>query len=398
MFTRPVRLPLALALAVAAWPAPAPAQVLYTIRDLGTLNGHDQSGGSSINASGQVTGYSKLSSDDNTQRAFRTTATSQLIDLGTLGGYTEGNGINASGQVTGRSFVYSTLPSPIHAFRTTATGLVSDPGADLGTLPGDTISTGYGINTSGQVTGMSLLAGSGVSHAVRTTATGRISDPGADLGTLPGFTGSLGAGINDSGQVTGWSTLLAGNTVVTHAFRTTAAGLVSDAGADLGTLGGTSSDGRAINAAGQVTGQSQIAGNSAYHAFRTTATGLISDPGTDLGTLPGFTNSIGSGVNALGVVVGQSYNGDTLITAHAFIYDTRLRDLNDLIPAGSGWLLLGASGINDLGQITGGGFINGQRHAFLLTPVPEPSALALAGCAAAGGWIIRRRRVGRVNV
>jgi probable HAF family extracellular repeat protein len=174
--------------------------------------------------------------------------------------------------------------------------------------------------------------------------------------------------------------------------------LVSDPGADLGTLGGTNSDGRAINAAGQVTGQSQTAGNSAYHAFRTTATGLISNPGTDLGTLPGFTNSIGVGINALGVVVGTSYpaNGDNF-SSRAFIDDTQMRDLNDLIPAGSGWLLLGASGINDLGQITGGGTINGQTHAFLLTPVPEPSALALAGCAAAGGWIVRRRRTGRVN-
>jgi probable HAF family extracellular repeat protein len=390
--TRPACLPAALALAIAAWPAPAPAQVVYTIRDLGTLGGND---GKGINAAGQVTGTGTFPGSTD-QHAFRTTATGQLTDLGTLGGtLSRGYGINASGQVTGDSFL-SAPPTPVHAFRTTATGLVSDPGTDLGTL-GGTSSGGTGINASGQVTGNSNLAGNTATHAFRTTATGRVSDPGTDLGTLPGFTDSMGVGINDSGRVTGWSSLVAGGTVVTHAFRTTAAGLVSDPGADLGTLGGTSSDGRAINAAGQVTGQSQIAGNSADHAFRTTATGLVSDPGTDLGTLPGFTNSIGLGINALGVVVGQAYNGDTINTAHAFVYDTQMRDLNDLIPAGSGWLLLGASGINDLGQITGGGTINGQAHAFLLTPVgvPEPSALALAGCAVAGGWLVRRRRASR---
>jgi probable HAF family extracellular repeat protein len=45
-------------------------------------------------------------------------------------------------------------------------------------------------------------------------------------------------------------------------------------------------------------------------------------------------------------------------------------DLNNLIPADSGWQIIGAQSINDLGQIVGFGSHNGQFHAFLLKPGP----------------------------
>ena len=46
-----------------------------------------------------------------------------------------------------------------------------------------------------------------------------------------------------------------------------------------------------------------------------------------------------------------------------------MRDLNNLIPSNSGWLLTSANSINVRGQITGEGTIGGQTHAFVLTPV-----------------------------
>ncbi len=61
-------------------------------------------------------------------------------------------------------------------------------------------------------------------------------------------------------------------------------------------------------------------------------------------------------------------------------------DLNSLIDPSSGWSLFDAYGINDSGQITGEGFISGHQHAFLLTPIPEPSSIMLAVFGFVGLW------------
>jgi probable HAF family extracellular repeat protein len=47
-------------------------------------------------------------------------------------------------------------------------------------------------------------------------------------------------------------------------------------------------------------------------------------------------------------------------------------DLNTLINPSFGWVLQQAFAINDDGQVTGFGTIDGQTHAFLLTPEPVP--------------------------
>jgi hypothetical protein len=47
---------------------------------------------------------------------------------------------------------------------------------------------------------------------------------------------------------------------------------------------------------------------------------------------------------------------------------TKLVDLNKFIPTNSGWSLRYATGMNDNGQITGVGIINGAKHGYLLTP------------------------------
>ena len=97
--------------------------------------------------------------------------------------------------------------------------------------------------------------------------------------------------------------------------------------------------------------------------------------------------SAGLGINNLGQVVGFSGTNHDFYTAdgnglRAFLYsDNILYDLNDLIAPGSNpsFTLTAASAINNNGQIVGRGAVNGELHAFLLTPtlsvsVAEPTS------------------------
>jgi probable HAF family extracellular repeat protein len=408
----PVTVRLILVTFLGTWPAASRAQV-YTITDLGIIGpglspGNPPfSAGFGINASGQVAGQT-TSNPAPSYHAFRTTptglATDPGADLGVLpGGFwtdSSGSGINSSGQVTG--YCASNLSvSAARAVRTTATGRISDPGTDLGALPGLPDSYGVAINALGQVTGFSTVhdafAYPQATHAYRTTATGTLTDPAADLGVFPGGLRSYGYGINDAGQVAGYSEYAMGTTTSsgpTRAFRTSPTGRVTDPGADLGTLGGSTSQAFAINNAGQVTGSSLLPGDTVTHAFRSSPNGQAVSL-TDLGTLG--TGSVGMAINSSGMVVGNYGDG---IGQHAFLYDTQMRDLTALLPSGSGWILTYAYGINDVGQITGIGKIGGiggQEHAFRLTPVPEPGALILlAAPAAVWSWRQwRRHRLAR---
>ena len=127
---------------------------------------------------------------------------------------------------------------------------------------------------------------------------------------------------------------------------------------DLGTLGGSSSWSSAINDSGQVIGSSYLAGDQNRHAF------LYKDGKmTDLGTLGG-ASSEAKGINKSGQVVGWSDNGSGV--HRAFIYDSAngMMDLNDSIPADSGWTLYEAAGINTDGKIAASSYGNTQ---------PDPS-------------------------
>jgi probable HAF family extracellular repeat protein len=88
----------------------------------------------------------------------------------------------------------------------------------------------------------------------------------------------------------------------------------------------------------------------------------------NLGSLGGYASEARA-INNSGTVVGWSYLADNY-TTHAFAWTASggLQDLNNLIPANSGWVLMYANGINASGQIVGTGTINTLTHAFLLTP------------------------------
>ena len=337
----------------------------YWVEDLGTLGGFSVSGGyGTINASGQVVGYSMTSAS--VRHAFRTPASGPMdgtSDLGTAMGNTSiALGINDSGQAVG----YAYDPDALHAFRTAPNGLITRD-SDLGTLGGSR-SFGTAVNASGQAVGDSFLANGG-RHAFRTQPNGKITAD-SDLGTLGG-TYSTAYGINVLGQAVGYSHLVGDQQF--HAFRTAPNGVIT-AASDLGVLKqGTSSRAFGINASGQVVGVSTTYLQYYDHAVRIPAGGVITDA-SDLGTLGG-TASWGYGINDLGQVVGSSkMPGDT--DEHGFVADWNgpMIDLNSRISAASGWVVYQAHGINNSGQISGTGMRDGVTHAIRLTPATPGDA------------------------
>jgi probable HAF family extracellular repeat protein len=185
--------------------------------------------------------------------------------------------------------------------------------------------------------GLSLSLASGAALA---QATYRL----IDLGTLGGNS-SYGFAINVSGQVTGTARTVDG---VEHPFLwdgTTMQGL--------GALDGTYGNAYAINDSGEVTGEQGLAGRAA-HAF-------LWD-GTTLQRLTlGGSSGTGIDINAAGQVTGQaSVTGG----ARAFLWDgTTTQDLGTLA---DGTISVGLA-INASAQVTGWSYTAGERvpHAFL---------------------------------
>ena len=320
---------------------PSTAAQTYTITDIGTLGGKD-SVALSINDFGEVVGYSKTA--DGEVHAFRFFRDA-LFDLNTLGGK--------------ESFAYVITNSGILLGDSkTADGrllpFMSAPNSPLFNLGQQHMfSSALGANNEGQVVGFRVVTdehGQNHKRAYLYTTHRTI-----DLGTFGGKQSDATA-INDAGQV------------VAHLYTEYHDGYKravlyhSGKVVEIGTFGGNTSIGVAINTQGQVVGYSTLPGGD-QRAFLY-AHGKMKN----LGTLPGGTQSFAFGINDRGRVVGASDAKDSPL--RAFIYnDGLMQDLNELIPAESGWLLTEAKGINESGQIVGYGFINGERRAFLLTPV-----------------------------
>ncbi len=199
-------------------------------------------------------------------------------------------------------------------------------------------SSATGINANGTITGSSG------SHAFLYTG-GTMTD----LGTLGGKT-SEGEAINTAGAVAGYSTLTDGTY---RAFLYRNGQMVN-----LGTLGANYSVAYALNDAGHVVGSS-ITVNNLSHAFLYSA-GKMIDLGTLGGSQPGWSTTAAS-INSIGHVVGYSYlaSGDF----HGFLYaNNRMNDLGTL---GGSWSQ--AFAINASDQITGQAYLpgNAKAHAFL---------------------------------
>jgi len=227
---------------------------------------------------------------------------------------------------------------------------------DLGTL-GYNTTVAYGINASGQIAGRSYLQ-----QTVPTTgcpprhkcfahvyhaflwSNGTMTD----LGTLGG-TFSEARAIDGTGDVVGTSTLSGTSFAPTHAFLDHNGHMT-----DLGTLGGSCSFAYGINEVGEVVGQ----------ACSTNQVAFLYSGGkmTNLGTLGGTTSSA-SGINNSHQVVGSSETSTTFSsTLHAFLWSNgTMTDLGTLGGSSSA-----AYAINNNGQVVGyASPPNSSVHAFL---------------------------------
>lgn len=261
--------------------------------------------------------------------------------------------INASGIMAGTT-VFSTLRFYLGGLTITdAYAATLWQNGTATALPGKD-SFAYGINDNGDVVGI-VNAKPGYPTGWVGTATLWQNGKNKTL-TAPNGYNSEAIAINNIGQIVGQivnPTLWQNGNVY-----------------DLGNLPGFSS-GRAlaINASGLIVGRS----GDGYYTSRAFLWRPVTPNGTtgslhDLGVLPGFRQSIARGINASGTVVGGSNDGG----GDAFVWDSvnGMRDLNALIPTGSGWRqLVSATAINDKGQIAGWGYRDDSSiHAFLLTP------------------------------
>ena len=224
--------------------------------------------------------------------SFTTRTAFHATDLGTLGRtFTTAVLINDRGQVagTGSAAGYKTPSSPATARCTSWARSAA--------------------RTAGPLTSTTAARSSATRAPPRETSTPSSTAAGAmtDLGTLPGDKISSAVAINDRGQVVGNSPTIAG---VTHAF------LSSDgAMTDLGTLGGTTSYATAINDRGQVVGSAETTpGSYIQHGFLY-SNGAMTDLNSLVPTdsLRGITITDARAINEWGQIaaIGVDPTGDT---------------------------------------------------------------------------------------
>jgi 6-phosphogluconolactonase len=299
-----------------------------------------------------------------------------------------GSGINNKGEVSGTVTYYPTPDTFQQAF-IYAGGMNNGISFDRG-------SVGNAINNNGQVVGTTnefFLTGMPPGHAFIYSYSDNTE---VDLEPGPSGQESNGLAVNSAGDVTGFlSTGFCGSgfnptcLAPFHAFIYQGSGLV-----DIGTLGGTYSEGTGINDHNEIAGVSSVKGSSLNHLFLY-AKGHMSDLGTVAGE--SFINAlinnrgeiVGSATNSKGVetsfiygghsfdkipLIADSLNNSGVIagsytaangSSHASLYrECKLIDLNDLVDP-SLTFLTNAGGISDNGKIVASG-LNG--HLYVLTP------------------------------
>lgn len=367
----------------------ATAVSMYQVTDLGVLgiqsSGYSNSFTGGINNFAQVVGGSTVTSVDR-DRAFFWDSTSGMQNLGVLPGFVESYalGINNVGQTVGPIF---SANGASRAFLWDSINGMQNLGV-LGKLPRERAeSRAFDINDVAQVVGWSTSANG--TRAFLWDSTNGMQNLGV-LGTSSsGSSLSDAYGINNLGQVVGRSISVNGQ----RAFLWDSANAMQDLGfLEFSRFGFASSSAREINDLGQVVGTSTV--YSGERAFLWDSVNGMQNLGVLGATCNGFyclSYSNASGINNRAQVVGYSTsaNGNT-----GFLWeDGVMYNLNNVLLPDSEWVMLGASDINDKGQIAGYGYskIDKRTRALLLTPIPEPLSFLGVGTALGFGIVFKRK-------
>ncbi|GHJ44136.1 hypothetical protein Cs7R123_14780 [Catellatospora sp. TT07R-123] len=337
---------LAAAAAVPTAPAHAAVSPRYTIENLGVLStsAYAVSEARAINNAGVVVGSTTTASG--ATHGFRY-AGGVMTDLGTLpgGGGSYANAVNDAGQIAGTAD--RSNGGYGYPVRWSATGAITDLGGSITNRLG----VGNGIDPTGRVVGGQRGA---QSEDGPNAMLYELNGTTVDLGNPPDSLGPA-TGINARGQVVGWPAFVWQNGTLRH----------------LPSLSGNTEYGAgayAISIRGVAVGESEVAGTFNTHAVAWDPTGVVSD----LGTVDGIQYSQATGVNAAGEVVGTADpKCQPCVAPRAWLWRSGagMVALDTLLPAGTGWKLERAYGVNDRGQIVGSGRLNGgMTRAFLLTP------------------------------
>jgi uncharacterized repeat protein (TIGR01451 family) len=345
----------------------------YAITELLPAPGAVGSVAFGMNDQGIVVGASVLSDGSLVATAWEN---GTLIPLAPLNGYASSvaYAVNEGGTIVGASIEAGAQLNEhglsMRRSRRQATGWLAGLPHDLGIVLA--FSEAFDIDDAGRVVG-SFDAGHMLPQAF-------VKEPGAaELSPTPAPVGTVSAayGAHQQAGVVG-AFLTAGHE--THAFLLNA-GVVTD----LPRLGGHVASAQDLNGAGDIVGWSTLSAAPgaipAFHAclwHNGVATDLqptMSGGNSGIPGIPGgdMLSSAAAAINEAGTVIGILLVGG-LGSAFVWTAQDGMLDLNQLVSQSSGWRLGAASAIDSAGRIAGLGFLTGQRRAFLLTPVPAPSA------------------------